>query len=63
MLTTNHFRKVIGCSVIILLLHTHNVYAQQPVASFSANQMQGCAPLIVNFINNSQNATSYRWDF
>jgi len=45
------------------LLHTHNVYAQQPVASFSANQMQGCAPLIVNFINNSQNATSYRWDF
>lgn len=34
-----------------------------PVASFTANPTQGCSPLIVQFANNSQNATNYYWDF
>ena len=33
------------------------------IASFSANPLSGAAPLLVNFTNNSQNATSYLWDF
>jgi PKD repeat protein len=62
-LTKNPLKKVIGYSALLLLLMTRVVYAQQPVASFSVSQTEGCAPLIVNFINNSQNATSYHWDF
>lgn len=34
-----------------------------PVASFTANPESGCAPLVVTFTNNSQNAESYEWDF
>ncbi|MBL6662618.1 MAG: PKD domain-containing protein [Flavobacteriales bacterium] len=33
-----------------------------PIADFSIDE-QGCAPLLVNFTNNSQNATSFNWDF
>lgn len=33
------------------------------IASFSANPLSGSAPFTVNFTNNSQNATSYFWDF
>ena len=34
-----------------------------PVASFSANPETGGVPLEVIFTNNSQNASSYEWDF
>lgn len=34
-----------------------------PTAAFTANPSSGCAPLTVNFTNNSTGATSYSWDF
>ena len=34
-----------------------------PLASFSANPESGAVPLEVIFTNNSQNASSYEWDF
>jgi PKD repeat protein len=40
-----------------------SVNAQTPVASFSAGTITGCAPLTVNFINQSTSADSYFWDF
>ena len=35
----------------------------QVVPSFNSNVQNGCSPLVVNFTNTSQNATSYVWDF
>ena len=34
-----------------------------PIAAFSANMINGCNPLTVNFTNTSQNTSSYTWDF
>jgi len=34
-----------------------------PVANFSAVPVSGCSPLTVQFTNNSQNGTSYNWNF
>jgi PKD repeat protein len=34
-----------------------------PVAAFVANPSSGCAPLTVNFTNNSVSAVSYQWQF
>jgi gliding motility-associated-like protein len=34
-----------------------------PVATINSLITNGCSPLSVNFINTSQNATSYEWDF
>lgn len=34
-----------------------------PTAAFTANPSTGCAPLTVNFTNNSTGATAYSWDF
>ena len=34
-----------------------------PVANFSAVPVSGCSPLTVQFSNNSQNGTSYNWNF
>ena len=34
-----------------------------PMAQFTATPSSGCAPLTVNFINSSQNALNYLWDF
>ncbi len=36
---------------------------EAPIADFSANITNGCNPLTVNFINNSQNTASYTWNF
>jgi len=36
---------------------------EAPVAQFSANPTNGCAPFDVQFTNSSQNATNYLWDF
>lgn len=49
--------------LFVLLLFSLKGYAQ-PVANFSANQLQGCAPMLVQFTSLSTNgATSYMWDF
>ncbi len=34
-----------------------------PIANFSPSASSGCTPLTVTFTNNSQNSTSYAWDF
>jgi gliding motility-associated-like protein len=34
-----------------------------PIASFTASPNSGCTPLDVTFTNNSQNTSSYVWDF
>lgn len=34
-----------------------------PVANFNATPTSGCSPLTVTFKNNSENSTSYSWDF
>ncbi|MEN9999281.1 MAG: hypothetical protein RI922_2271 [Bacteroidota bacterium] len=34
-----------------------------PMAQFTATPSSGCSPLTVNFINTSQNALNYLWDF
>jgi gliding motility-associated-like protein len=34
-----------------------------PISSFSPSAASGCTPLTVVFTNNSQNSTSYAWDF
>lgn len=48
------------CSVNDSILLTQD---QAPLADFSANVISGCSPLTVNFTNNSQNATTYAWNF
>ncbi|MGA1869876.1 MAG: PKD domain-containing protein [bacterium] len=35
----------------------------QPTSNFAADIIEGCAPLEVQFINNSTNATGFSWDF
>jgi len=34
-----------------------------PIADFSVNQDGGCAPLVIEFTNNSENANGYLWTF
>lgn len=34
-----------------------------PIAEFSANQISGCNPMLVNFTNTSQNTSNYIWNF
>ncbi|MEM8897152.1 MAG: PKD domain-containing protein, partial [Bacteroidota bacterium] len=34
----------------------------QPVADFQSDTVRGCAPIIVNFFDQSTNATSWSWD-
>src|SRR5690606_6472772 len=34
-----------------------------PSAKLEASPISGCAPLTVSFKNNSENSTSYSWDF
>jgi gliding motility-associated-like protein len=45
---------------------TDSIYVDQinpPIASFIANQTNGCAGMTVLFANNSQNTTYFEWDF
>ena len=39
------------------------ITAFDPVPSFTMDQNEGCAPLNVQFYNNSSNARYYQWDF
>jgi len=56
-------RNYIFISIVIyVLLICTNAFAQ-PVANFSAGPLEGCAPMIVRFIDNSiGNPTSWRWE-
>ena len=47
--------------LVILLLPSIALFAQA-TANFTADIFSGCAPVLVNFTNNSSNATSYSWD-
>jgi len=47
--------------LVILLLPSIALFAQA-TANFTADILGGCAPVLVNFTNNSSNATSYSWD-
>ena len=40
-----------------------NTSLTQVVPAFNSNVQNGCSPLVVNFTNTSQNATTYLWDF
>lgn len=42
---------------------TITIYNAPPIADFSFNPSDGCAPLNVSFTNNSINGESYLWDF
>jgi gliding motility-associated-like protein len=46
--------------------HAHDsihIFNDSPFASFTDNALPGCSPVIVNFTNQSANATDYLWDF
>ncbi len=51
--------KVIVCICFSTLAY---VAAAQPQAAFTATPLTGCAPLVVNFQNQSINAVQWRWD-
>lgn len=50
-------------SLIVFLIYNMGIKAQSPVASFTASDSLGCAPLSVSFTNSSLNAVNYEWDF
>ncbi|MBL7923489.1 MAG: PKD domain-containing protein [Bacteroidia bacterium] len=58
--TESSFRKFFF--LILLISATNTLRAQVPVASFTASQDSGCAPLQVNFSNTSTGAISYQWN-
>lgn len=47
--------------IILLIIKIH--FFGQITPSFTADNVSGCAPLVVNFTNTSTNAISYSWDF
>jgi gliding motility-associated-like protein len=52
------------CLFILFVLLNLLAFAQAPKADFSAQQVSGCSPLIVNFQDLSTNSpTSWQWDF
>ncbi|MCU7548673.1 PKD domain-containing protein [Chitinophagaceae bacterium LB-8] len=58
MKTKTLFLTLLFLSVSTLL------WAQRPVANFTSNATNGCAPIIVNFQDRSSgNPTSWKWDF
>lgn len=52
-----------GQDVTALLVSVGNINVDPPVAAFTASPVQGCAPLAVNFDNDSQNAVRFSWIF
>lgn len=58
------FRKKgrINLLIILLILAANQLYAQ-PKANFSATPLSGCAPLVVNFTDQSTGSpTTWKWD-
>lgn len=53
-----------GCSDSLVYQDTVKVYLQ-PEAMFSADVLEGCSPVLVNFVNESSNLSnpSFEWEF
>jgi PKD repeat protein len=49
--------------LLLFLASGFGIFAQAPVANFTAASVQGCAPFSVNFNNSSTGASSYQWIF
>ncbi|MDO8969531.1 MAG: PKD domain-containing protein, partial [Saprospiraceae bacterium] len=52
-----------NCGSNTILKQIIIVSTDPPTAAFTSNPSSGCAPLTVNFTNNSTGAVSYSWDF
>ncbi len=58
------FKNLKGVTLCcVLLLYLTSIGIAQVTASFNANTNSGCYPLTVQFTNQSQNASTYYWDF
>ncbi|MEJ0102611.1 MAG: PKD domain-containing protein [Bacteroidota bacterium] len=56
--------KIVCVAVAVFTLSIFFVNGQTPVANFTANNLAGCSPLIVQFQDlSSGNPTSWSWDF
>lgn len=49
--------------IALFLIMGGQIFAQAPIANFSANKVAGCSPLVVSFQDASAGATSWSWDF
>lgn len=57
-------RKFLSRYVVLFLVFLiASEYSSGQISAFSFGPSQGCAPLMVQFSNFSQNAVSYHWDF
>jgi PKD repeat protein len=50
-------------TTLFLIIFINNSYFSQANASFNADIISGCSPLVVNFTNTSTNSISHTWDF
>src|SRR5262245_655057 len=49
---------------LVVISTSLSIFAQAPVANFSADKIEGCSPLTVRFTDQSTNTpTSWVWDF
>lgn len=69
---SNFFFQDINYEITLFAISKHNCFDTIkktvtvhpiPLASFTADKLQGCDPVIVNFTNQSIIADSYLWDF
>ncbi|NLJ06312.1 MAG: PKD domain-containing protein, partial [Sphingobacteriales bacterium] len=69
---TNYFFQDVSYEVTLFAISKHNCFDTArktvtvhptPLASFTADKLQGCDPVIVNFTNQSIIADSYHWNF
>jgi len=56
-------RFLFRCVGLFFMFLTVSDYSYGQISAFSFSPNQGCAPLMVQFSNYSQNAVSYYWDF
>ncbi len=52
-----------GSNCSVAFSFAGSTFTMAPTALFNASVTSGCAPLTVNFTNNSVSASSYLWDF
>ncbi len=55
------FKFLVSVCMMVVIFNT-NLFGQ-PLANFSSNVVNGCTPLIVQFINTSTGANWYHWEF
>lgn len=65
MKTKSKFSYLSAAILIIFLLSSTNINAQQLQPDFTVDTVSGCIPVVINFTNTSQPDTnvSYYWDF